>query len=178
MPKDKPLEIWFQDEARIGQKNPNTRIWAKRGTRPRKPADQRYSSAYLFGAICPTLGKGAALVLPRADTEMMDWHLEEISQCVTPGAHAVILMDRAGWHTTAKLNVPKNITIILLPSRAPELNPVENIWKYLRSNYLSNRVFENYEAILDAASDAWNKLIAQPDVITSIGSRQWIKMGQ
>ena len=109
---------------------------------------------------------------------MMDWHLNEISQGVTPGAHAVILMDRAGWHTTGKLNIPKNITIILLPSRAPELNPVENIWQYLRSNYLSNRLFDNYEAILDAASDAWNNLIAQPDVITSIGSRQWIKASQ
>ena len=122
------MEIWFQDEARIGQKNPNARIWAKRGTRPRKPTDRRYKSVYLFGAICPTLGKGAALVLPRADTQMMQWHLDEISLTVAPNAHGVILMDRARWHTTGKLDVPRNITIILLPSKSPELNPVENIW--------------------------------------------------
>ena len=90
----------------------------------------------------------------------------------------VILMDRAGWHTTAKLNGPKNITIILLPSPAPELNPVENIWQYLRQNWLSNRVFEDYDAILDAASQAWNRLIRQPDTIRSIGRRVWINKGQ
>lgn len=78
----------------------------------------------------------------------------------------------------AKLNIPKNITIILLPSRSPELNPVENIWQYLRANYLPNRVLENYEAIIDAGCQAWNKLIDQPHVITSIGMRQWAHVGQ
>ena len=68
---------------------------------------------------------------------------------------------------------PKNITLILLPSRAPELNPVENIWQYLRANLLSNRVFETYDDIIEAACDAWNRLIAQPQTITSIGTREW-----
>lgn len=116
------------------------RQWAKRGTRPRQPADQRYQNAYLFGAICPARGTGAALALPYADTHAMQLHLEEISRTVKRGAHAVLLMDRAGWHTTTKLKVPKNITPIFLPSRTPELNPVENVWQYLRSNWLSNRV--------------------------------------
>ena len=127
-----------KDEARIGQKNGLVRQWARRGTRPRQPADQRYENAYLFGAICPAKGKGAALALPYADTEMMQLHLDEISRHVEKGAHAVLLLDRAGWHTTGKLDMPKNITPILLPSRAPELNPVENVWQYLRQNWLSN----------------------------------------
>ena len=80
---------------------------------------------------------------------MMQLHLNEISRNITEGAHAVLLLDRAGWHTTSKLVVPENITPIFLPSRAPELNPVENIWQYLRQNWLSNTVFENYDAILD-----------------------------
>jgi transposase len=83
-------------------------------------------------------------------------------------------MDRAGWHTTGKLDVPRNITIILLPSKSPELNPVENIWQYLRQNGLSNRIFNDYEDILDAASDAWNRLIHQPETIRSIGMRDWM----
>jgi len=87
-------------------------------------------------------------------------------------------MDRAGWHTTARLKVPRNITIILLPSRAPELNPVENIWQYLRANWLSNRVFDSYDAIIDAACETWQKLIAQPETNTSIGTRQWAHVGQ
>jgi len=127
------------------------RQWAKRGTRPRQPADQRYESAYLFGAICPARGTGAALALPYADTHAMQLHLDEIARTVRPGAHAVLLLDRAGWHTTPVLAVPKNISLILLPSRSPELNPVENIWQYLRQTWLSNRVFETYDDIVEAA---------------------------
>ena len=116
-------------------------------------------------------------MLPWANTEAMQMHLDEISRNVARKAHAVVLMDRAGWHTTGKLNVPRNLTIILLPSRSPELNPVENIWQYLRANWLSNRVFENYEAIVDAGCQAWNKLITQPQTITSIGTRNWANIG-
>ena len=156
-------ETSCKDEARIGQKNGLVRQWARRGTRPRQPADQRYESAYLFGAICPARGVGAALALPFPDTEAMQLHLEEISAHVAERAHAVLLLDRAGWHTTGKLDLPHNITPIFLPSRAPELNPVENIWQYLRGNWLSNLVFDTYDDIIDVACDAWRKLIAQPD---------------
>lgn len=176
--KRKPIEIWFQDEARIGQKNGIVRQWARRGSRPRQPADQRYASAYLFGAICPARGTGAALAMPCANVEAMQLHLEEISRSVAKGAHAVLLLDRAGWHTTGALKVPRNVTLIFLPSRAPELNPVENIWQYLRANWLSNRVFESYDAIIDAACDAWRNLIAQPKTIASIGMRDWAHIGQ
>jgi transposase len=154
------------------------RQWARKGTRPRQPADQRYQNAYLFGAICPARGKGAALLLPKANAHAMQAHLDEISRHVARNAHAALLMDRAGWHTTAKLKVPKNITIVLLPSRSPELNPMENVWQYLRQNWLSNRVFESYDDIIEAGCCAWNRLIAQPDTITSIGSRNWARIGQ
>ena len=95
------------------------RQWARRGSRPRQPADQRYESAYLFGAICPARGTGAALAMPYADSEAMQLHLVEVSSRVRRGAHAVLLLDRAGWHTTGRLVVPKNITLVFLPSRAP-----------------------------------------------------------
>ena len=109
---------------------------------------------------------------------MMQLHLDEISCNVAEGAHAVLLLDRAGWHTTSKLDVPENITPIFLPSRAPELNPVENVWQYLRQNWLSNTVFENYDAIVDAACAAWRNLIDQTqDRITSIGMRDWAYVG-
>jgi len=163
---------------RLGQKNALVRQWARRGSRPRQPKDQRYQSLYLFGAICPARGTGAALVLPWANTQAMQAHLWEISRNVAPGAHAVLLLDRAGWHMTAKLKVPKNITLLFLPSRAPELNPVENLWQHLRQTYLSNRVFETYQDILDAACEAWNSIINQPWKIMSIGLRQWAHNGQ
>jgi transposase len=169
----KPIEIWFCDEARVGQKNTISRRWARRGTRPSAPKDQRTESAYIFGAICPAEGKGAGLVLPRCTTQAMALHLAEIAQAVAPGAHAVLLLDQAGWHVSAKLAVPANITLLPLPSRSPELNPVENVWQFLRDNWLSNRIFSSYEDILDHCCAAWNSLTDQPWRIMSIGLRDW-----
>jgi hypothetical protein len=169
----KPLEIWFTDEARVGQKNKITRRWAKRGTRPAAPKDQRTASAYIFGAICPAEGKGAGLVLPRCTTEGMELHLKEIAQAVAPGAHAAVLLDRAGWHVSTKLVVPDNITLVPLPPRSPELNPVENVWQFLRENWISNRVFGCYEDILDHCCAAWTRLADQPWRIISLGLRDW-----
>jgi transposase len=169
----KPIEIWFQDEARIGQKNKITRRWARRGTRPSAPHDQRTRSTYIFGAICPARGTGAGLILPFCNTAAMALHLAEISRTVMPGAHAVLLLDQAGWHLSAKLDIPGNITLMPLPPKSPELNPVENIWQFIRDNWLSNRVFQSYDDIVAHCCHAWNKLIDQPWIIMSIGLRDW-----
>jgi transposase len=103
----------------------------------------------------------------------MGLHLAEISKTVTPGAHAVLLVDQAGWHMSPKLPVPDNITLMPLPPKAPELNPTENIWQFMRDNWLSNRVFASYDDIVDHCCDAWNRLIDQPWTIISIGMREW-----
>ena len=123
----RPIEVWFADEARVGQQGTLTRIWARRGTRPRAPKDCRYSWAYIFGAVCPERGVGAGLVMPYADTRTMTAHLAEISTAVAPGAHAILVLDGAGWHASAALVVPDNITLLPLPPHSPELNPVENV---------------------------------------------------
>lgn len=171
----KPIEVWFQDEARIGQQGTLTRLWARRGTRPRAVRDTRYQWAYLFGAVCPQRGTGAALVMPYANTEAMTRHLEEIAKAVSPDAHAVLVLDGAGWHGSEHLVIPENVTLITLPPYAPELNPVENVWEYLRKNKLANRLYDTYEAIVEACCDAWNDLIARPSQITSITQREWAK---
>jgi hypothetical protein len=101
--KPEDLEICYADEARIGQKNKITRRWARRGTRPIVPQDQRYASTYIFGAVCPQQGKGAALVLPYCNTEAMSLHLAEIAAMVRPGRHAVLLLDQAAWHLSTAL---------------------------------------------------------------------------
>jgi hypothetical protein len=102
----KSIEIWFQDEARVGQQGTLTRIWARRGTRPRGPRDRRYAWAYLFGAVCPERAIGAALVLPYVNAEAMSLPLAEISRHVAQGAHAVLVLDGAGWHGAASLAIP------------------------------------------------------------------------
>ena len=173
LPKGVEIELWWQDEARIGQKNKLTRRWARRGTRPRAPRDQRTEWAYIFGAICPAKGKGAGLVMPWCDTDAMAAHLIEISAAVDPGAHAVLIVDQAGWHLTPKLAILDNITVLALPPRSPELNPVENVWQFMRDNWLSNRIFKSYEDIVALCCQAWNNLIDQPWKIMSLGMRKW-----
>lgn len=135
--------------------------------------DQRYTSAYIFGAVCPARDKGAALVMPYANTEAMNLHLQEISRNVTPGAHAVIVIDGAGWHTSGELIVPDNLSLLPLPPYSPELNAQENIWQFLRQNYLAGRIFETYDDLVEACSVAWNALAAETGRIASIAAREW-----
>jgi transposase len=103
----------------------------------------------------------------------MNLHLAEIAEAIAPGAHAVLLVDQAGWHLSHQLIVPPSISIVPLPPKCPELNPVENIWQFMRANWLSNRVFLSYTNIVDHCCDAWNKLIARPRTIMSVGLRNW-----
>ena len=171
----KPVEIWFADEARVGQQGTLTRVWAKRGSRPRAPRDRRYEWAYLFGAVCPERSTGAAIVMPEVNVEAMNEHLAEISRRVSVGAVALLVLDGAGWHSSPRLNVPENIMLLPLPPYSPELNPVENIWEFLRANLLSHRVWDSYEAIIEACCEAWNRLMQMPERIASLTRRAWAK---
>jgi hypothetical protein len=163
---------------RLGQKNGRVRQWARKGSRPRQKVDQRYDSTYVFGAVCPQRDVGAALVLPYANTQAMQLHLNEIATKVIKGAHAVVLLDKAAWHTTKKLKLPASLSLLFLPPCCPELNAQENIWEFLRQNYLSNRVFPDYDHIVEVASWAWNRLTAETGRIASIATRQWAVSGQ
>ena len=171
-----PIEVWFQDEARVGQQGTLARVWAKRGTRPRAVRDRRYTWAWLFGAVCPERGVGAAAVLPHVNVEAMNLHLTEVSRGATEGAHAVLVLDGAAWHTSPKLCVPENISLLPLPRYAPELNPVENLWEFLRANFLSHRVWDSYGTIVDACCHAWNTLMRTPERVASITTRAWAQV--
>ena len=136
--------------------------------------DNRHTSAYLYGAICPARRTGAAIIMPAANTEGMNAHLQEISTQGTPGAPAILVCDGAGWHQRGKrLRVPDNLTLRSLPPDAPELNPMETVWAYLRANKLCRLVWNSYEAIVQACKAAWNFLIHDPARIASIGTREW-----
>jgi len=172
-----PVEVWCQDEMRVGQKNKLTYRWARKGSRPRATHDQRTESTYLFGAVCPERGTGAALVLPACNSEAMQLHLDEIATKVTSGAHAIVLLDQAGWHGTKMLKVPSNMSLMPLPPRAPELNGQENIWQFMRQNWLSNRVFKSFDDIVDHCCYGWNTLIDQPWKIMSVARRDWAIVG-
>lgn len=174
--KGKSIEVWLQDEARVGQQGTLTYVWAKRGSRPRALRDRRFTWACLFGAVCPARATGAAVIMPEVNVEAMEDHLAEISRCVSEGAIAVLLLDGAGWHSSSRLKLPDNIVLLPLPPYAPELNPAENIWQYLRQNQLSHRVWETYEQIIEACREAWNSLIRDPARITTMATRDWAKV--
>jgi len=117
------------DEARVGPQGTLTRVWAPRDTRPRALRDHRYTSVHLFGAVCPERGVGAAVVLPHVNVDAVTIHLAEISRSVTEGAHAVLVLDQAGWHTSLKLRVPENISLLPLPPYAGQkAHRRENVW--------------------------------------------------
>jgi hypothetical protein len=151
---DKKLELWCQDESRIGQKGSRTRTWGQKGIRLRSPVDTKYTAV--------------GLILPQVNTEAMQLHLDEVSSQLPEDVHAAMLADGAGWHTAAKLTIPQNITIIKIPPYSPELNPAEKPWQYVKDNSLSNRLFKSYEDILDACQTAWNNLLAEKGRIKSL----------
>src|SRR6266481_4426691 len=125
----------------------------------------------------PRTRSGAALVLPACNTEAMQLHLDEIATKITPGAHSILLLDQAGWHGAKALQVPNNISLLQLPPCAPELNGQENIWQFMRQNWLSNRIFKSFDDIVDHCCYAWNTLIDQPWKIMSIARRDWAAVG-
>ncbi len=168
-----PVEIWFQDEARVGQRGMTTRVWANGKQRPRIVRDHRYGCVWLFGATCAERGVGIAHVTERANTTSMNAHLAAIGAAVAPGAHAVVVLDGAGWHRSGDLVVPRNLTLVQLPPYSPQLNPMEQIVLFLKSNRFANRVFKDVAALKEACRTAWQWLTDQSDVITKTTRRSW-----
>jgi DDE superfamily endonuclease len=141
--------------------------------RPRGVRDLRHQAVYLFGAVCPERDAGVALVLPTVSAAAMQAMLDELAQAVASGAHAVVLMDRAGWHIAKDLAAPANLTPLFLPPYSPELNAIERVWLYLRERFLSHRLWPSYDAILEACCAAWNALVDEAGRIRSLSALDW-----
>ena len=160
------VRTFFMDEARFGQQGTLTNVWAETGSRPTAVKQTRYEWVYLYAAVEPATGASTALLLPTVNTEAFNLFLHTMSSDLAPREHAVLIMDQAGWHRAKAVRVPDNITILFLPPYSPELNPVENLWHYLKSHHLSNRAYADYDDLLDAGTDAWRALT--PEVIKSV----------
>ena len=154
------------DEARFGQQGTITDVWARTGSRPHAVRQTRYEWVYLYAAVEPGSGESAALLAPNVDTGTMNAFLRILDAERKAGEHFVLIMDQAGWHKSRTLELPDGITVLLLPPYSPELNPVENLWHYLRSHYLSNKSYADYDALLAAGTEAYRKLT--PEVIRSV----------
>lgn len=168
--------IWFQDEARFGQRNTTTKIWAEKGTRPRAIQQQQFEYAYLFGAVCINTGQTEALVLPSSNSEGMREHLMLISKSTPKDKHSVVIMDQASWHQRDLADEFDNLTIIHLPPYSPELNPIEQVWRWIRENELANRCFDNYNDIVDQCCRAWNRFCSDTSRVISLCYRDWTNL--
>ena len=162
------VEVWFADEARFGQQGTLTRVWARRGSRPRGVRQTEYDWCYVMTAVCPATGQAAGLIMPSLNMATVSDFLAEVSLRLAPGVHAVLIWDNAGFHTGGSVAVPPNITLLALPPYAPELNPVENLWHYFRAHHWSLRVFKDYEALKEAAVTAWRAVCLVPELVRSI----------
>lgn len=167
------IEVWFQDEARVGQVGRTGHVWFERGQRPRGQRDMRHEAAWIFGAVCPARDTGVALVITEASAAAMQLLLDEMTLALDPEAHAILLLDRAGWHRAKRLAWPANITPLHLPPYSPELNGIERVWLYLRERFLTHRVFADAEAIIEACCLAWNALLAEAGRIQTLAALPW-----
>jgi transposase len=169
---EKTLRVFFQDEARVGQQGTLTRVWARTGSRPVRLKQTEYQWVYLWAAVDPIAGAIAAMITPTVNTELMGVFLEGLSRVLASHEHAVLVLDNAGWHVAKALKVPENLTLLPLPPYSPELNPVERLWQWLRSHQLSNRVYADYDDLVNHSNQALDSLTAE--TLRTVCAASWV----
>jgi transposase len=162
------LRLYFEDESRFGQQGTTTRVWARRGSRPTAVRQTEYEYLWVLGVVCPETGKAEGLLSPRLNTDVINIFLRQFAKTLPADEQAVVIWDGAGFHTSHGLEVPENVTLLQLPAYSPELNPIENLWNYLKSHYWSNRAYADYDALELAAIDAWQRAVLDPDLMKTV----------
>jgi transposase len=165
---DKRLRVYFEDESRFGQQGTTTAVWARRGSRPTAVRQTEYEYLWVIGAVCPETGHAEGLLSPRLNTAVINVFLQEFATTIPADEHAVMIWDGAGFHTAKTLRVPENITLVQLPPYSPELNPIENLWHYLKSHFWSNRAYADYDALESAAMTAWQKAVLDSELMKTV----------
>ena len=172
------MRVYFQDEARFGQQGTLTRVWARTGSRPTAVRQTRYDYLYVLGAACPETGHTAGLLMPYLNTDAVNVFLDGFSKELDPNVHAALIWDRAGYHTSKKLKVPPNVSLIELPPKSPELNPIENLWHYLRSHHWANKAYRDFDHLCHAASDAWQRSCLDPERVKTVCAAPYLQQRQ
>jgi transposase len=175
---DHPAEevrVYFQDEARFGTQGTITRVWARKGSRPRAVRQNGRQWLYVLMAVCAATGTASALIMPGLNTEVVNLFLEQFSRDLPAGVHAVLIWDGAGFHSGKDLVVPENVSLIRLPPYSPELNPVENLWHYLRSHHWSNREYEGYQGLQEEAIRSVLAVCADAEKLKTICNADYVK---
>jgi transposase len=171
---EEDVRVYFQDEARFGTQGTLARVWARKGSRPRAVRQNGREWLYVLMAVCVGTGETSALIMPKLNTAVVNLFLEQLSRELPAGVHAVLIWDGAGFHTAGDLVVPGNVSLIRLPPYSPELNPVENLWHYLRSHHWSNRAYEGYRGLEEEAVRSLNVVCQDAEKLKSICNAAYV----
>ena len=169
------VEVWYQDEARLGLKPIVRRVWARRGQRPRAPSQTRYEWLYVDGFVHPERGATYWLILPTVSIEAMTLALREFARDVGagPAKQVVLVLDQAGWHTSGKVRVPEGLTLMPLPAKTPELQPAERLWPLVREG-VANQVFGTVQALQERLVERCLELRRVPEQIRALTCYHWL----
>lgn len=165
---EKRLRVYFQDESRFGQQGTLTNVWAPKGSRPTALRQTEYQYLWVIGAVCPETGHAEGLLSPQLNAKIVNEFLAQFARTLPADEQAVMIWDGAGFHVAKELCVPENVTLVKLPPYSPELNPIENLWHYLKSHFWSNRAYDDYDALEQAAVDAWEKAVLNPELMKTV----------
>lgn len=172
---DKRVRVYFQDESRFGQQGTTTNVWARCNSRPTAVRQTEYQYLWVLGAVCPETGHSDGLLSPQLNTQIVNLFLEQFSRTLADDEHAAMIWDGAGFHVSGKLKVPANVTLIQLPAYSPELYPIENLWHYLKSHFWSNRAYPDYDALEQAAIEAWRIAALNPELMKTVCAAPYAK---
>jgi transposase len=172
---DKAVEVWVEDEARLGLKPVVRRVWTLKGQRPTSNGRQRFGAVYVYGFAEPRTGRNRCLVLPKADTEHMGGALLDFASWADPEGSKllVLLLDNAGWHVAKKLAVPANVVLHPLPACTPELQPAERLWPLVREG-LANKTFDDLAALEAKLQRRLAVLEKATDQVQAVTGYHWV----
>jgi len=162
------VEVLLRDEAGFGWQGTTTHVLAKTGSRSRAVRQTEYERFYVVGAGCPESGESVGLFSSTINSDVFNIFLKQFTEEISRDVHVLLLWDQACFHTSKKLKIPENMTIVHMPPYSPELNPVEYLWYYLRSHYWANRIYADYDALRLAAVDVWQKAALDKEKVKSV----------
>jgi putative transposase len=165
------VKLMFEDEAGFGRINEPKYCWCRKGTRPSVPSHRIREYRYAYGAAEPLTGDSLFLVLPYSDTACMNYFLAELSKKY-PNDRIIHVCDGASWHRSKSLVIPENIRLFYIPPATPEMNPIEQIWAWIRGHDFRNETFPTLEKVIDRLCEAIRSL--SKERIKSITARSWI----
>jgi hypothetical protein len=171
---EKVVELWAEDEARLGLKPIARRVWAIRGRRPTANGRTRYQWLYVYGFVHPASGRNLELILPAANTDWMAAALAEFARWADPAGEKllVLLVDNAGWHVAKRLAVPANVVLHRLPPCTPELQPAEPLWSLVREA-VANEGFDELEELEPVLVERCRWLIGHPEIVRGAVGFGW-----